>query len=94
MANPPMTAPTDLSRRLREYGARPADETSRGRIGTYIDLCAAAADQIDALNERVERLQRMLDSRPAINAGLPESYITWSQYIYWAEFLHAQGQAQ
>lgn len=27
-------------------------------------------------------LQELLDSRPAINAGLPETYIKWSQGIY------------
>jgi hypothetical protein len=35
----------------------------------------------DAADE-IERLQRIIDSRPAINAGLPESYIEWSQGIY------------
>lgn len=29
----------------------------------------------------VARLQRIIDSRPAINAGLPETYIAWSQRI-------------
>ena len=29
-----------------------------------------------------DKLQRILDSRPAINAGLPDSYIKWSQGIY------------
>lgn len=30
----------------------------------------------------IERLQNVIDSRPAINAGLPESYIKWSHSIY------------
>ncbi len=34
-----------------------------------------------ALTE-IERLQSIIDSRPAINAGLPGSYIQWSQSIY------------
>lgn len=34
----------------------------------------------------IERLQRIIDSRPAINASLPESYIQWSQSIYALEF--------
>ena len=40
----------------------------------YDALAAAAAE--------ISRLQRILDSRPAINAGLPETYIAWSQSIY------------
>ena len=35
----------------------------------------------DALAE-AERLQNILDSRPAINAGLPETYVKWSQSVY------------
>jgi hypothetical protein len=30
----------------------------------------------------IERLQKIIDSRPAINAALPQSYIDWSQSIY------------
>lgn len=48
------------------------------------DTLTAAADEID-------RLQRVIDSRPAINAGLPESYVLWSQSIYVMEFEHATG---
>lgn len=29
-----------------------------------------------------DRLQRIIDGRPAINAALPESYIQWSQRLY------------
>lgn len=39
----------------------------------------------------IERLQRIIDSRPAINAGLPESYIKWSQSIYEMEAAHVRG---
>lgn len=31
---------------------------------------------------KINRLQKIIDSRPAINAGLPESYIEWSRSIY------------
>jgi hypothetical protein len=31
--------------------------------------------------DEIERLQRIIDSRPAINAGLPGTYIKWSQSI-------------
>lgn len=30
----------------------------------------------------IERLQKIIDSRPAINSGLPQTYIYWSQSIY------------
>ncbi len=33
----------------------------------------------------------MLDSRPAINAGLPQTYIEWSQGIYAADYAQAVG---
>ena len=58
------------------------------RIGTLLDegyqindhsgIVTQAADEID-------RLQRIIDSRPAINAGLPQTYIDWSQSIYLME---------
>lgn len=45
------------------------------------ELCEKA-NKIFALQMENERLQRILDSRPAINAGLVEAYIEWSQGIY------------
>lgn len=45
-------------------------------------LAAKAADAIESLQRENEQLQRVIDSRPAINAGLPESYIKWSHSIY------------
>lgn len=39
--------------------------------------------------DRAERLQMVLDSRPAINAGLPESYVRWSAQVGEMEFLRA-----
>ena len=38
-----------------------------------------------------ERLQAIIDSRPAINAGLPQTYIDWSQSIYTMEAMQAMG---
>ncbi len=53
-------------------------------------------DQIDRLEDdkrelvkMVDRLQRILDSRPAINSGLPETYIEWSQGIYACDYATA-----
>ena len=40
-----------------------------------VEEVLAAADEID-------RLQRIIDSRPAINAGLQQAYIEWSHSIY------------
>lgn len=54
----------------------------------------AAADHIDVLEAEIERLQRIIDSRPAINAGLPESYIHWSQSIYAMEAAHIREMPQ
>lgn len=41
--------------------------------------------------DEIERLQAVIDSRPAINAALPESYIRWSQSIYVMEAARADG---
>lgn len=43
------------------------------------------------LRAEIARLQRIIDSRPAINAALPESYIKWSQEIYLTDFLQVAG---
>ena len=53
------------------------------------ELLRMAADLISALAAENQRLQRVIDSRPAINAGLPETYVAWSQSIYAMEMLHA-----
>lgn len=37
----------------------------------------------------IERLQRIIDSRPAISAGLPQTYIDWSHSIYQMEAARA-----
>ncbi|MBG6211360.1 hypothetical protein IWQ49_006045 [Labrenzia sp. EL_126] len=39
----------------------------------------------------IERLQAIIDSRPAINAALPESYVKWSQSIYVMETAEIRG---
>lgn len=48
------------------------------------DLMEDAADEID-------RLQRIIDSRHAINAGLPETYIQWSQGVMQTDIARAIG---
>lgn len=50
--------------------------------------CRAADRKLSLLRElselrtEVARLQRIIDSRPAVNAGLPQTYIEWSRGIY------------
>ena len=61
---------TDLVRHLRESAT---DLCSP-------DGCCYAESMVKAADE-IERLQRIIDSRPAINAGLPETYIEWSHSI-------------
>jgi hypothetical protein len=51
-------------------------------------LAKSALDLIEAKAE-IKRLQRIIDGRPAINAGLPETYVKWSQSIYMLEFTRA-----
>lgn len=54
-------------------------------------MAKSACDLLEAKTE-IARLQRIIDGRPAINAGLPDSYIKWSQDIYALEFVRATGQ--
>jgi len=49
--------------------------------------------QLAAMTVERDRLQRIIDTRPAINVGLPESYISWSQNIYVLEARAAMGKA-
>jgi len=58
------------------------------------DVAAAYLREHFVTREEYDRLQRIIDSRPAINAGLPATYIEWSQSIYAMEIAHAQGGAQ
>lgn len=46
-----------------------------------------ATKQLLWLRAENERLQRIIDSRPAINAGLPETYISWSASVGEMEFM-------
>lgn len=56
-------------------------------------LCDTLA-RLEAAEAECERLQRIIDSRPAINAGLPETYIQWSQGVYALEIGRAAGVTQ
>ena len=48
-----------------------------------------AAAELRRLHAEVNRLRSIIDSRPAINAGLPATYIEWSQSIYEMDMAHA-----
>lgn len=50
------------------------------------DLIAELAEELARITKDRDRLRRILDSRPAINAGLPETYIAWSHGIYQSDF--------
>lgn len=50
---------------------------------------AAIAAELRRLHAEVNRLRTIIDSRPAINAGLPATYIEWSQSIYGMDMAHA-----
>jgi hypothetical protein len=51
----------------------------------------ATADMFERCKSEMQRLQKIIDSRPAINAGLPETYIKWSQSIYTMEAAQVLG---
>lgn len=53
-------------------------------------IASAWVKERTALKTEIERLQKVIDSRPAINAALPDSYIKWSQSIYEMEFAHSR----
>ena len=54
------------------------------QLAAYHNACNEAANEID-------RLQTIIDSRPAINAGLPQTYIDWSRGIYQLDVVQVLG---
>lgn len=75
--------PRDAIRRARAALSTPADTD-------------ASQSELDRLRRELEEargeaamLQDIIDSRPAINAGLPETYIRWSQSIYSGDAIRA-----
>ncbi len=47
--------------------------------------------EIERLTADIARLQRIIDSRPAVNLALVENYIRWSSGIYESEIARAVG---
>jgi len=66
-----MTKPNYLLNQLRDLST-PLPISARQMV----------AEELEWAYAEVARMQRILDSRPAINAGLPETYIVWSRSIY------------
>ncbi len=78
---------SDIVKRLR--GDRPVTQfDAAGRLNTY-DAVPSQLEREAA--DEIERLQKIIDSRPAINAGLPETYIQWSRSIYEMEAVRVLG---
>ncbi|MCO7641918.1 hypothetical protein NJI34_34685 [Pseudomonas sp. S 311-6] len=50
---------------------------------------APALSVIDAQAVEIARLQRIIDSRPAMNAGLLQAYAEWTGSIYAMDFARA-----
>ena len=66
---------------------RLADSMETAEI-SYTSMVKAAAE-LRRLHAEVNRLRTIIDSRPAINVGLPATYIEWSQSIYEMDMAHA-----
>lgn len=46
---------------------------------------------LNKLTAENKRLQQIINARPAINAGLPETYIEWSQNLYLLDAIRSAG---
>lgn len=66
------------------------DEVSLMRHSAHQN-CVEAAAMLRTQHAEIARLQRIIDSRPAMNAGLQEAYAAWSSGIYESEFARAAG---
>lgn len=68
-----------------------ADYTNQSWVSAEIERLRAELQDARGHYERVcaerDRLQRFIDSRPAITAALPESYARWSRRIYDSEIV-------
>jgi len=64
-------------------------DAQAAQVTRWQRVAESAEARAQAAADEIERLQRIIDSRPAINAGLPETYIIWSQSIYAMEAAHA-----
>lgn len=71
----------------------PVDSHGYGDGHSPVDQYHYSYTKLTEENERLKAenqlLQDIIDSRPAINAGLPETYIRWSQAIYSGDAVRA-----
>jgi hypothetical protein len=61
------------------------------KLTDFVELCGKLERELAAALADARRLQVIIDSRPAINAGLPETYIEWSRGIYLTDYAKARG---
>jgi hypothetical protein len=54
-----------------------------------IGQARSAVSMLNDAAAEIERLQRIIDSRPAINAGLPEPILSGRRGIYATEYVQA-----
>lgn len=47
------------------------------------------AEEVKVLRAEVERLQTIINNRPAVSERLMEEYIKWSIQIYYMDFVRA-----
>lgn len=70
---------------LASKGITVSEENIRS-IAAYVEQLEKALGEARA---EADMLQEILDGRPAINAGLPATYIRWSQSIYSGDAIRA-----
>jgi len=63
--------------------------THHWTVTSECPFCLRAENNM--LRAERDRLQLILDSRPAINTGLLEAYIEWTQGVYLADIGKAAG---
>lgn len=90
--NESKTPRTDASLKVLHPGVQPSTWYVQAEFARQLEreLSAALARAEKAEAEK-DRLQMILDSRPAINAGLPDSYIKWSRNVTECEIVKVIG---
>ena len=79
MTDKPDRVTESVVERLRKYGSRPADESARGFIGTYISLCAEAATALEALTTRSQPGEDAVERAARAIAEARHGVGTWSR---------------
>ena len=80
--------PEDIMKTAREAvsqalgGNKSLDEFAKPIARAILAERERAVSALAEMAAERDLLQDIIDGRPAINAGLPESYVRWSQSIY------------